>query len=231
MSCIQKQLNKMSFYVHFYAMWGAYGFLFSKYFLYIKYNFMRKNTQRSKRAQSVFFPLRDASVSIHKTAKIEMTGRLIIGESRNKASRMGSDFLLEKEAYLRVSGDSAISHGCDIQVFPKGVLKLDGMYANAGLRVSCAEEIFIGQGTVIGKEVIIRDTNGHTIVNDSKPLTQPVSIGKHVWVGDRATILKGVTIGEGAIIASGTVVVKDVPPRSLCAGVPGKIIKNNVEWY
>ncbi|MDR1847439.1 MAG: acyltransferase, partial [Bacteroidales bacterium] len=44
-------------------------------------------------------------------------------------------------------------------------------------------------------------------------------------------ILKGVTIGDGAIIAAGSIVTKDVPPQCIVAGVPAKVIKENIKWY
>lgn len=53
---------------------------------------------------------------------------------------------------------------------------------------------------------------------------QPVCIGNDVWVGARATILDGVVVGDGAIVAAGSVVTKDVPPYAIIAGVPAKII-------
>lgn len=57
-----------------------------------------------------------------------------------------------------------------------------------------------------------------------------VNIGNKVWIATNAIILPGVTIGDGAIIAAGAVVTKDVPSRSMVAGVPAKVIKENVEW-
>lgn len=54
----------------------------------------------------------------------------------------------------------------------------------------------------------------------------PVIIEKNVWIGENVVILKGVTIGEGSIIAASCVVTKNVPPFSLYGGVPGKIIKS-----
>ena len=53
----------------------------------------------------------------------------------------------------------------------------------------------------------------------------PIVIGNDVWVGANATILSGVTIGDGAVVAAGSIVVKDVPPYSIVAGVPAKVIK------
>lgn len=53
----------------------------------------------------------------------------------------------------------------------------------------------------------------------------PVIIGQNVWVGDKATILPGVTIGDGAVIGANSVVTKDVPPYSIVGGNPAKVLK------
>ena len=63
-------------------------------------------------------------------------------------------------------------------------------------------------------------------VKDKSPLDDlPVIISNDVWLGAGCTILKGVTIGEGAIVAAGALVLKDVPPFSIVGGVPSKVIK------
>ena len=61
-------------------------------------------------------------------------------------------------------------------------------------------------------------------------MIQPVHIGDHVWIGARAVVLKGVTIGDGAIVAAGAVVVDNVPPRALAAGVPARVVREEIEW-
>ena len=63
----------------------------------------------------------------------------------------------------------------------------------------------------------------HTHYVDS--FVAPTIIGPHAWVGINVTILPGVTIGEGAIVAAGSVVTHDVPPRTLAAGVPARVVK------
>ena len=61
-------------------------------------------------------------------------------------------------------------------------------------------------------------------------MTAPIVIGDHVWIGMNVIVLKGVTIGEGSIVAAGSVVNKDVPPHCLVAGVPAKVVKTDVTW-
>lgn len=63
-----------------------------------------------------------------------------------------------------------------------------------------------------------------TIVREEK-FNQPVSIGNDVWIGCNSTILRGVSVGNGAIVAANAVVTKDVPPYSIVAGVPARVIK------
>ena len=76
--------------------------------------------------------------------------------------------------------------------------------------------------------MIIRDNDAHQI-NDSCQ-KQHIIIGNHVWIGMRAIILKGVTVGDGAVIAAGAVVTHDVPANTLVGGVPARVIRENIEW-
>lgn len=87
-----------------------------------------------------------------------------------------------------------------------------------------------GKNVAIARDVIIRDTDGHEILDEKHRMVQEIKIGNNVWIGARAMIMKGVTIGDGAIIAAGAIVTKDVPPKTIVAGVPAKVIKENIEW-
>lgn len=103
-------------------------------------------------------------------------------------------------------------------------------YINSNLDLSCFERIEIGQDVAISEGVTIRDSDDHKIAGSSHPHTKPIKIGNRVWVGLNVTILKGVTIGDGVVIAAGALVTKDVPARCLAAGVPARIIRENVDW-
>jgi acetyltransferase-like isoleucine patch superfamily enzyme len=78
----------------------------------------------------------------------------------------------------------------------------------------------------IGPDVFIRDSDSHLISGSDRSATEPIRIGDRVWIGARAVILKGVTIGDGAIVAAGAVVTRDVEAGTLVAGVPAKYVRH-----
>ena len=107
--------------------------------------------------------------------------------------------------------------------------------------LDCLNKIEIEENVLVSYECIIADHDSHSVkvderINDlerfkknqmrwSDVANQPIKICKNAWIGTRSIILKGVTIGEGAIVAAGSVVTKDVPPYTLVAGNPAIIKK------
>ena len=94
------------------------------------------------------------------------------------------------------------------------------------MTVVCGERIDIGQHTMIGRNVTIRDNNGgHYINRVGYRNSRPVIIGEKAWLCEQSTIMPGVKIGNGAIIGANSVVTKDVPPYAIVGGVPAKVIR------
>jgi maltose O-acetyltransferase len=106
-----------------------------------------------------------------------------------------------------------------------------GDFSGIGIDAKLSGEITIGNHVMMGPEVMIY-TYGHKYDDLDVPMVmqgntevQPVVIHDDVWIGARAIILPGVTIGKGSIIAAGSVVTKDVPEYAVFGGNPAKIIK------
>lgn len=100
------------------------------------------------------------------------------------------------------------------------------VFFNGGCRFQDQGGIYIDDGALIGPMVVLATLN-HELDPEYRGnlFPKPIRIGKKVWIGANATVLPGVTIGDGAIIAAGAVVTKDVPPGVIVGGVPAKIIK------
>nr|WP_246082003.1 DapH/DapD/GlmU-related protein [Peptacetobacter hominis] len=100
------------------------------------------------------------------------------------------------------------------------------VFINSGCKFQDQGGITIGEGTLIGHNVVIATLN-HNMSPEKRGnmIPAPVQIGKNVWVGSNSTILSGVKIGDGAVIAAGAVVTKDVEKNTVVGGVPAKKIR------
>ena len=96
-----------------------------------------------------------------------------------------------------------------------------------GAHISCSHHISIGNNVRISPYVLILDSDFHDIEDHfSSGKSEPIIIEDNVWIASKATILKGVRIGQGAVIAAGAVVVKNVDPNTVVGGVPARFIKS-----
>ena len=103
----------------------------------------------------------------------------------------------------------------------------DNFHADYNCTMLDLAEIRIGNNCLIGPDVGIY-TAGHRLEPEGRTLDvygMPITIGNDVWIGGHSTILPGVSIGDGAVVAAGAVVTKDVEPNTIVGGVPAKVIK------
>ena len=167
-----------------------------------------------------FFKKKYINVRYHFGCNVDFSLGLpaIIHNSKN--IKIGKNVVIHKNARIEAIGNGLIEIGNNVNV----------MYNFTALS---KEKISIGENVLIASYVTLLDFDhgidsviekGDAYINS--PLTsKPISIGKNAWICEKAIILKGVTIGEYSIIAAGSVVTKDVPPYSMVAGNPVKIIK------
>lgn len=137
---------------------------------------------------------------------IENHGQILVGERVQLLSDYAHTVLVAfRGGTLEIGDRTAVNYGCDI---------------------AATKLVKIGADCLIGTHVIILDNDFHDAVDHARmPEPRPVIIGDRAWIGNRAMVLPGVTIGEEATVGAGSVVMTDIPARSLALGNPARVIK------
>jgi len=160
---------------------------------------------------------------------VEGAGSLQLGHDLGHFPRgTTSSLRIGSGARLVLRGKQLILSGHQISVDPGATLELGSGYINHDVKIGCTKFVRIGKDTIISEDVIIMDSDSHLV--DGAETDRGIEIGDRVWIGIRVTILKNVRIGDGCVIAAGSVVTKDIPPECLAAGVPARVIRENVRW-
>jgi acetyltransferase-like isoleucine patch superfamily enzyme len=115
------------------------------------------------------------------------------------------------------------------------VLRVGNDFAMTGGALCAAESIVIGEGVAVGANTIIADTDFHPLSPAGRLAapedgeTSPITIDDFVFIGMNCLVLKGVTIGAGAVIGAGSVVTRDIPAQVIAAGNPARVLRELVE--
>lgn len=201
------------------------------WYLFIKYNFFSSHVFR-KNKNKFLLPTSNALIQFQKGSKLILNGNFILGTPQMKGSNIEGRLLIQENGTLVIGAEGFEQFaGMYIRVMPKGELEINGLVANEGCSITAGKKIHIGSGSLFARDVTLRSDDVHYINEDDYEPSKPITIENHVWIGQGATILKGVTIGHDSIVAAKSLVVKDVPCNSLVAGVPAKVIKQNVNWH
>lgn len=206
------------------------GFSLRGWITFLRYNFFSKKVKSDSLLK--IFNNKSTVIQLDRYSSLDLRGDLIVGQRQVKKSRIETRVLVEEGGTISVGHNGfTVFAGSYIRVIKGGHLFLNGGFINENVQITCGSTIEIGKDCAIGRDVVIRSYDGHTIKEEGYEISKPIKIGNHVWIGQGATILKGVTVGDGAIVAAGAVVTKDVAPRTAVAGVPARVVKENVEWY
>jgi len=139
-----------------------------------------------------------------------------------------------KNAFLGPNGILSAWDSFQGEKFTPEISIGDNVTIGMNFHISAINRISIGNNVLTGKCITIVDNaHGKTTYEDLQKAPKSrrlfaygsVVIGNNVWIGDKVTIVGNLNIGDGAIIGSNSVVTKDVPPYSVCVGVPAKVIK------
>jgi maltose O-acetyltransferase len=98
------------------------------------------------------------------------------------------------------------------------------VFLNAGCIVTARQQVTIGNDVAVSYDALVTDSDDHGL-EGGRPRTAPVTIGDGAWIGARAIILPGVTVGRRAVIGAGSIVTRDIPDDSLAAGQPARVLR------
>ena len=152
---------------------------------------------------------------------------------------------LLRDSYIKIEGNNNkifIGSNCCLKNLTidmkndNSVIKIGDKTSIEEARITSFEpyKIEIGKDCMFSANIVIMNTDVHKIYDIDTGLKtnegKEISIGNHVWLGIRTIILKGVSIGDNAIVAAGSIVTKDVKANSIVSGNPAKQIKKNKNW-
>jgi acetyltransferase-like isoleucine patch superfamily enzyme len=163
-----------------------------------------------------------------------MNGRPLVRCVRGGTLEIGAGVKIN----TRVSSNPVIGRTrTSLMVMAPGARMMIGAHVGmSGVCICAANSVEIGERTIIGADALITDTDFHSPLpdgrwsNDAAGASAPVVIGKGCFIGARAIILKGVTIGDGAVVAAGALVTRDVPAEHLAIGNPAVVKPLDERW-
>lgn len=183
---------------------------------YIYMNYFCKSVERKNNARII--PYKHAVIELEKGSRLIVGGDLEIGTNLIKGSKAETRVRLRKNAVWNAEECCSLSYGTTLEVLDNGVLNTKYFTMNCNCTMIVAKEIDIGHDVMLGRGVIIYDSDYHSIFstdNMLKNVSQPVIIDSHVWVASNAMILKGSHIREGAIVAANTTITGIVEKNTL----------------
>ena len=177
--------------------------------------------------------LRSSGVEVG--ANVTLWGRPIVSRVQGSTIQIGNRVVLCSVSTKTALG---VNHPVVLRTLspgPKIVIGNDvGMSGGA---ICSAQSVTIGEGTLLGANVVIADTDFHPIVPEGRRYSHadvavaPVTIQENVFIGMNSLILKGVVIGANSVIGAGSVVTKSIPANVIAAGNPCRVLKPLVEEF
>lgn len=199
-------------------------------FQYIYLNYFCKQVIRTD--NSHILPYKGCVLDLAPSARIYLGGGdLEVGCDHLKGSKAETLVRLRENAIWSSEGGCRISYGSTIEILHNAILDSQFFTMNSSSTLIAAKKIRLGLDVMIGRGVIIYDSDHHTIRNIQGEVTNPdapILVEDHVWLATNTTVLKGSTIGSGSIVAANSAVRGAVPSGSLYQ--PSKTKANYGTW-
>jgi acetyltransferase-like isoleucine patch superfamily enzyme len=196
-----------------------------------------------------YLPLRQAIrlpiLVSHRVALLDFRGRVTLaGPVRPAMVLLGhgavgafdyrrSRSVWQVDGHVVFEGPARLGNGFKLSV--AGELTIGaGFVLSAESQIVCQERITFGEGCLVSWDVLVIDTDFHEISHEGSEwgaVQEPISLGRRVWLGTRATVLRGSTLGDDVVVAAGAVVARPEPADNVVlAGNPARVVRSGVRW-
>ncbi len=201
-----------------------------------------------------YLPFKDAirmPIFIFWRSKLaKMKGNIVIdapihtGMIKFGLPRLGTqDFFYERTLWegaggmVVFKGKAEIGRGCKLSVGHKATLTLGEYFSASGKsEIICHKEITFGHHCLLSWDILVMDTDFHDIIDEDGRVInppKPITVGNHVWVGCKVTILKGVSVAENCVISANSTITRSVDEKNCIIGGHNKsmeILRRNINW-
>jgi acetyltransferase-like isoleucine patch superfamily enzyme len=158
-------------------------------------------------------------ITIAKSAKIVDCSILIRGE--NNTLTIGKNTRLRQVNIEIIGNNCSLEIGADCMIGDKSYFS-----------VKEGTKLILGDDCGLSRNVKVMTSDGHPIFKAKERINKAKDIifGSHIWIADNVTILKGVSIGSGAVIGINSTVTKDIPKSVIAVGNPARVVQEGIEW-
>ncbi|WP_028235565.1 Coenzyme F420 hydrogenase/dehydrogenase, beta subunit C-terminal domain [Pseudobutyrivibrio sp. MD2005] len=195
---------------------------------FVYYNFLCKKVTRDNRRY--IFPYKGSRIVMDEGAKLIVHANVFFNDFKHKKSNEETYIHIYSGGVMEINGRVRVAANSSIDILKGALLKVGKTDTNYGAVIVCSNRIELGDGVDMGRNVVIYDSNFHPTKFNEKIKGRPLIIGNHVWLCTGVSIVKGLTIGDGAICGINSTIVRDVKARSSVLGNPAKCVMENVEW-
>lgn len=197
---------------------------------FIKWNYLKSNIKRDKGAYLI--PYRHSTIDIDKSASVLLHANIHINPQEVNGTKKEAILFVRPNGRLVINGAVRLLSGATLQVQQNASIDIGQAYINHDATIIAANNMKLGNGLLISRNVTIFDSDFHTILDkDGNQINtiKNIEIGDHVWVGVNATLLRGTKIGKGAVIAAGAVVGGKIKEGTMAAGNPARSY-SEIQW-
>ncbi len=171
-----------------------------------------------------FFRLVELTINLILTRiyliRCNSVGKLVFTKGRPQIKNKGTLTIGSYNSFWSIISDTRLA------AQPGGFLQIGNYNYINGAIISASTKVVLGNNIKIGPQTMIMDSDFHDIYDHNKEgVSAEIIIADNVWIGAKCTILKGVHIGEGAVIGIGSIVTKDVPANAIIGCEPAKLIR------